>query len=95
MNDKAISQTKYVKIFDEYQILSCKVGAIFESYKNVNAHTIGYGGTSAYTFHYIIKAVVYTKAIYIAIRAFYYRVIVIQLNKNIHIYTFIKPKYIN
>ena len=66
MNDKAISQTKYVNIFDEYQILSCNVGAIFESYKNVNAHTIGYGGTSAYTFHYIIKAVVYTKSIYIS-----------------------------
>ena len=42
------------------------VGAFLESSKKYeNAHTIGYGGTSAYTFHYIIKAVVYTKSIYI------------------------------
>ena len=43
------------------------VGAFLESSKKYeNAHTIGYGGTSAYTFHYIIKAVVYTKSIYIS-----------------------------
>ena len=39
-------------------------------HENENAHTIGYGGTSAYTLHYIIKAVVYTKTIYIAARGF-------------------------